>query len=410
MEHRGVWHAFCFLNAIGLCVLYLTVHDLQRDRPLPRPVARVHETLSPYGTPHRVSQEDSITNLSVPLCDVNTLDGLHNFSNLYLDWILSGTRKPLTNSCTLSIRPSNNIQDIRVKRFYKAYDKLRLTHLPFSETSRVDSLESGIGCAARRKFTNRQALSHGMHKFAYRAKYYDRDVVVRTPFIFNTFSKACLLQEKKSLPTCYAALSRFFIEEIWYHQILRHTSIIKLLGFCVPNKLFDGTVDTTVTMVTEVGVPLQLSNMTWDQKLQFSYEVAELMAFASQHPNGSVEFGDFALHQFVMVKNKPQFVDMEAFRIGDIPCHSMDDCASKHWNSRKRAIRVPCVNGFCVGLNEKLNVWMYNFRLLEKYILPEAPLAFREQLDKIVRKADEGKCGIEVIKDILRRMRLARPY
>ncbi|XP_013391622.2 extracellular tyrosine-protein kinase PKDCC-like [Lingula anatina] len=223
--------------------------------------------------------------------------------------------------------------------------------------------------------------------------------------MFSKFSKKCLLLERKSLPACYAAVAWCFVQEIWIHQILHHTNIIKLLGYCIPNTLFDGTVDTTVTMVTEMGIPLNLSNTTWDQKLKISYEVAELMDFARQHPNGSVEMRDFNMGQFVMVNNTVKLVDMASFRIGEMYCHNMDDCAAKQGPPKKRALRVPCVNGSCVGLNEKLNVWAYNSRLLREYILPDAPLIFRRRLNNIVQKADKGEVGIEVIKDILRRMK-----
>lgn len=52
--------------------------------------------------------------------------------------------------------------------------------------------------------------------------------------------------------------------------------VLQVLGFCVPDKPYDGDGDTTVVMVTELGEPIdliKLLQMSWEDRLRVSSQV-----------------------------------------------------------------------------------------------------------------------------------------
>ncbi|KAH9487970.1 hypothetical protein Btru_066881 [Bulinus truncatus] len=113
-------------------------------------------------------------------------------------------------------------------------------------------------------------LSRGWTKVVYSGVYRGQPVALKTVDV-NGHDVTNCLAEGDNMTSCYGKSARKIVREIVLLSSLTHENVIKVLGFCIAPKVYDGHEITSVTMVTELGEPIdqiKLFQMSWEDRLR----------------------------------------------------------------------------------------------------------------------------------------------
>ncbi|KAL8580760.1 hypothetical protein ACOMHN_018432 [Nucella lapillus] len=253
---------------------------------------------------------------------------------------------------------------------------------------RVRDFSSGtvmLDCSDIEAISHREYVASGWTKAVFRGMYGGRAVALKTVDVGGQDVTACT-EGGQSLQHCYHRAAQKIVKEIVLLQALAHHNVIQVLGFCVPDKPYDGDGDTSVVMVTELGEPIdliKLLQMSWEDRLRISYDLTRLLHFLSQSARGALVMNDFRRQQFVLVDGALKLSDVDDAGFDEPSCTSDAQCVL-HFSSANFTKRLPCVEGRCKDYNEYRN--MFNAgRHFTTFLLPHgAPATLRPLIDAVV--------------------------
>ncbi|XP_005090794.1 extracellular tyrosine-protein kinase PKDCC [Aplysia californica] len=242
-----------------------------------------------------------------------------------------------------------------------------------------------LDCSDIEKIQNMRYIGGGWTKAVYQGEFQGHGVAVKTVDINGHDVNRCL-GDARNMSYCYHRAARKIIKEIVLLQALVDENVIKVLGFCVPTKPFDGDVDSTVAMVTELGEPIdqiKLLQMSWEDRLKVSYDIVKLIEYLARTPYGSLVLNDFRRTQFVLVNGTLKLSDVDDAGFGEPTCTRDADCSfrSSDVNTTKH---LGCSKGFCKNHNEFHNILKTGHHFTS-FLLPHgAPKMLRPLIDKII--------------------------
>lgn len=236
-------------------------------------------------------------------------------------------------------------------------------------------------------------IATGWTKVSYSAKLYDGDIAIKTVNIYGRDVRECLKWDpNKRLLDCYQIAASKILREIFLLKKLIHPNVIEMLGYCVPIKEYDGGQSSSVSIITELGQPIDvigLLQMSWEDRLRVSLGMAHLLYHLAHSPLGSLFMTDFRRQQFVLVKGKLKLSDVDDIIIGDPKCLSNENC-TVYFPQQNLTLIVSCQKGICHGFNEKQNI-IHAGRHFMSFILPHGvPGKLQPFVDKIVEAYSKG--------------------
>ncbi|XP_013062692.2 extracellular tyrosine-protein kinase PKDCC-like [Biomphalaria glabrata] len=213
-----------------------------------------------------------------------------------------------------------------------------------------------LTCDDLEKIRNVTYLSRGWTKVVHKGVYKDRHVAIKTVDVNGHDVTSCLT-DGHGVAECYAKAAKKIVKEILLLSSLQNENVVKVLGFCISPKLYEGHEISSVALITELGVPIDqimLFQMSWENRLRITLDISRLVHYLSHSPLGSIALNDFRLSQFVLVDGTLKLTDVDDAGLAEPPCSLKDVCDFKFENISKRFM---CVQGRCQGHNEYLNMY-----------------------------------------------------
>ncbi|XP_013404599.1 extracellular tyrosine-protein kinase PKDCC [Lingula anatina] len=260
-------------------------------------------------------------------------------------------------------------------------DALDLSYHSFLSTHR------GLSCDDVRNFTDKEYVASGWTKAVYKVKHKGQEMALKTVDVTGRDVTTCLKNSGRTLAFCYAKAARKILKEIVLLQGLNHKNVVKVLGYCVPNKPYDGSPETEVSMVVELGTNIdiiRLLQMSWEDRLRVSYGVGQLLHYIANSPYGSLSLNDFRRQQFVLVGGEVKLSDVDDVGFEEVTCKKNSDC-DVPFSSANYTIRTHCINQRCFGLNEKKNIFNAG-RHFTTFILPHGvPKPLQAHVNDVIK-------------------------
>lgn len=255
-------------------------------------------------------------------------------------------------------------------------------NLDFSSTGHGPAM---LDCAEIEAVQDKEYVASGWTKSVFRGEYRGRRVALKMVDIGGQDVTACM-DDGGTLRSCYHRAAQKIVKEIVLLQALAHDNVVQVLGFCVPDKPYDGEGDTSVVMATELGEPIdliKLLQMSWEDRLRISYDLTRLLDFLSRSARGALAMNDFRRQQFVLVNGALKLSDVDDAGFDEPACSTEQQCFL-HFSSANFTKRLKCVEGRCQGYNEYRN--MFNAgRHFTTFLLPHgAPPGLRPLIDHVV--------------------------
>ncbi|XP_064601711.1 extracellular tyrosine-protein kinase PKDCC-like [Liolophura sinensis] len=267
-------------------------------------------------------------------------------------------------------------------------ESLQYNHNPpkvSKEIVETDSPTSLIGCDDLHKITDVTYIDSGWTKAVYKGRYDGRPVAIKTVDISGQEVTTCT-EKGYALTECYHRATQKILKEIVLLQGIEHSNVIEVLGYCIPDRPYTGEPHTVVTMVTELGEPIdiiRLLQMWWEDRLRVAYDMTKIVHFLARTPYGSLSMNDFRRQQFVLVDGELKLSDVDDMGMEEPSCQIDKDCELFFFNDNL-TLRTPCASGRCIGYNEKKNVFNAG-RHFTTFLLPHgAPKRLRPVIDKSV--------------------------
>ncbi|XP_046387342.1 extracellular tyrosine-protein kinase PKDCC-like [Ischnura elegans] len=257
-----------------------------------------------------------------------------------------------------------------------------------------------LECSAVHSASDLEFLASGWTKAVYRAKMWGRDVAIKTVNLNGLDFRECQ-SAGGSLSGCYRRISVKILREMVLLRQLRHENIVQVLGFCIPDAA------SPVALVTELGDPLdtiKLLQLSWKDRLKLSLGMARILHRLAHSPMGSLALNDIRRQQFVLVgKTTLKLTDVDDVRVTEPSCITADDCIQRlpsemlNESSRMHTSPSPCIEGRCVGHNEKLNVWNAGRHFIRLFLPLNAPSTLEPKIQELLEAYKTAKWNSEQI-------------
>ncbi|ESO92038.1 hypothetical protein LOTGIDRAFT_62659, partial [Lottia gigantea] len=242
-----------------------------------------------------------------------------------------------------------------------------------------------LNCDDIDNITDKEYIASGWTKAVYKGLYKGKPVAIKTVDIRGQDVGSCV-EAGGSVEDCYWRAAQKIVKEIVILQGIPHDNIIKVIGFCVPQKDSEKDGGRTVVMVTELGETIdliKLLQMSWEERLRISYDVTVLMYHLSGTLYGPVSMNDYRRQQFVLVNGQLKLSDVDDVGFDEPTCSEDNDCLVI-FSSSNFTKKLQCVDGYCHGYNEHRNLFNAG-RHFTTFLLPHgAPKTLKLPIDEIV--------------------------
>eukprot|EP00794_Sanderia_malayensis_P015910 gene15910-17510_t len=194
---------------------------------------------------------------------------------------------------------------------------------------------------------------------------------------------------------CYNLAKFKLLKEATLLQQLIHPNIIKFYGIC-PWRFNDveGS-ESIMTLITEVGKPLDLIKIIqipWDDRLKMSLDLIDLMLFFETSPLGALHMKDFRIDQFVLANGKIKLTDLDDIDGRQKQCSSTSECFVGGRTTNKT---LPCEDGLCSGYVTMSNLYHLDKVFLDYSLNYDNPEWLKDDLKVISQKVKSFLVGFE---------------
>ncbi|XP_046387333.1 extracellular tyrosine-protein kinase PKDCC-like [Ischnura elegans] len=262
-------------------------------------------------------------------------------------------------------------------------------------------------CPAVHAASDLEFVAGGWTKAVYRAKVWGRDVAIKTVNLNGLDIRECQ-RTGGSLSSCYRRAAVKILREMVLLRQLRHENIVQVLGSCISNAV------SPVAMITELGDPLDtviLLQLSWEDRLKLSLGMARILHRLAHSPLGSLAMNDFRRHQFVLVGGTTlKLSDVDDVGVTEPSCTSNYDCLQRlpsemlNDSSGVDHTLSPCIEGRCVGHNEKLNVWHAGQHFIRLFLPLNAPSALEPNIQELLYAYKTAKWNSQQILEATERL------
>lgn len=251
-----------------------------------------------------------------------------------------------------------------------------------------------LDCDGIKNMTDVSYIASGWTKAVYKAKYKGRDVAVKVVDTKGWDYTSCI-ENGRDPQTCHLNGAKKLVKELLILRALNHSNIAKVIAYCVPSKPYDETDDSAVTLVTELGTPLdliRLLQMSWEDRLRVVFEVTNLLHFLANTPYGSLALLDLKRQQFVLVNGTLKLSDVDDIGLEEQTCKTeTDSCSYKRQASQNMLnlqvmFQTECVNNYCVNYNEKVNAFKTGQHFTLALLPHGAPKKFQPNIQEILQE------------------------
>ncbi|XP_046388773.1 extracellular tyrosine-protein kinase PKDCC-like [Ischnura elegans] len=257
-----------------------------------------------------------------------------------------------------------------------------------------------LECSVMNSASDLEFLASGWTKAVYRAKLWGRDVAIKTVNLNGLDFRECQ-SAGGSLSGCYRRVSVKILREMILLRQLRHENIVQVLGSCIPDAV------SPVALITELGDPLDtitLLQLSWKDRLKLSLGMARILHRLAHSPMGSLALNEIRRQQFVLVgKTTLKLTDVDDVRVTEPSCITADDCLQRlpsemlNESTAVDYLQNPCVEGRCVGHNEKLNVWNAGRHFIRLFLPLNAPSTLEPNIQELLEAYKTAKWNSEQI-------------
>ncbi|XP_046388775.1 extracellular tyrosine-protein kinase PKDCC-like isoform X2 [Ischnura elegans] len=262
-------------------------------------------------------------------------------------------------------------------------------------------------CTAVHSASDLEFVAGGWTKAVYRAKVGGRDVAIKTVNLNGHDVRECQ-RVGGSASACYRRAAAKILREMVLLGQLKHDNIVEVLGSCIPDAV------GPVAMVTELGDPLdtvRLLQLSWEDRLRLALGMARILHRLAHSPLGSLAMNDFRRQQFVTVGGTTlKLSDVDDVGVTEPSCTTADDCLQRlpsemlNESSGVHHSSSPCIEGRCVGHNEKLNVWHAGRHFIRLFLPLSAPSSLEPHIQELLEAYKTAKWNSEQILDATERL------
>ncbi|XP_071952656.1 extracellular tyrosine-protein kinase PKDCC-like [Antedon mediterranea] len=232
-------------------------------------------------------------------------------------------------------------------------------------------------------------IGRGTTKEVWKATYQGKEVAIKMVSHSVADIKMCMNrignQDREEQRRCYIFANYKLMKEISLLMDLKHSNIIKILGYCI---LQDESIfgdDHSIVSVVEIGDRLskrKVMNMPWSQRIQFSIDVLTLLHHLETSSIGSLLLADFKISQMVIVNGTMKLADLDDIAPEETNCTQDSHC---HFGNRN--LGVQCSSSMCHGRNSKLNLLSF-FEKFHEIIFKDVPDTLETEVKAAVKKLE----------------------
>lgn len=306
------------------------------------------------------------------------------------------------NQVDLSIFPES-YSAVLEKHFYRVGWQWRIKYHGIPDYSPVEDLN----CTCQGYLRNVHFLGSGWTKSSYRVVINNGVFVLKTVNDKGHDVSKCTNENQMQWSSCfrvsYMDAGTKILNEIVRLKILKHPNVIKVIGYCAPDRPSINDRKSMISIITEYGEPvdvIKLLTMSWEERLRISLGLSRLLNFLSKSPLGTISLNDFRRQQFVLVSGEIKLIDVDDIGLEEPSC-TVASCCIPSTKTRPIDVCVPCVNGYCKQYNEKLNILNAGRHFID-YILPHgAPTKFSPMIEQIVKAfKDASWTTAKILKEV----------
>ncbi|KDR24201.1 Protein kinase-like protein SgK493 [Zootermopsis nevadensis] len=150
-------------------------------------------------------------------------------------------------------------------------------------------------------------------------------------------------------------------------------------------------------MVTELGDPLdtvRLLQLSWEDRLRLALGISQILHHLAHSPLGSLSMNDFRRQQFVLVGGTLKLSDVDDLGVGEPACETDADCViggdstpekdENNINDANTTEGLSCVDSWCVGHNERLNIWHAGQHFIRLFLPLSAPASLEPHIQELL--------------------------
>eukprot|EP00795_Rhopilema_esculentum_P010685 gene10685-19453_t len=203
---------------------------------------------------------------------------------------------------------------------------------------------------------------------------------------------------------CYNLAKFKLLKEALLMNQLQHRNIIKVFGACPwTSNDIEGS-ESVLTVVTELGKPLDVIKMIqipWDVRLQMAIHLVELLIYLDQSPLGPLVIKDFRIEQLVIKDDVIKLSDLDDIDGRHQSCQSRNDCfvGGAITNST-----LPCTNNRCTNFASTINLYNLYKIFLDYSFNYENPRLIGTELKLIADEIVSFRIDLKTLLDKLQRV------
>ncbi|KAJ8312678.1 hypothetical protein KUTeg_010051 [Tegillarca granosa] len=246
--------------------------------------------------------------------------------------------------------------------------------------------ESPLSCKEIDALRISSSLKVGKKKYVDRAyaNYPQSEVVLKSQAVDQSIKIKCM-QKFYDADKCHVMGNYFLIREIVLMSVLKHPSIINLLGYCLRGDNINYELKKKgIILVTEPGRSVELSTLSmqnWADRLMYALQLAELLNYLEHSPLGSLGLVGIRADDFVLVDRHLKLSDLDDLRIEEPACRSDDECHIPGVTNS----RISCDMGRCKKRNAKANLQRVGPTVFEQ-LLRYPPNEISDSVGKLRQK------------------------
>jgi len=203
---------------------------------------------------------------------------------------------------------------------------------------------------------------------------------------------------------CFNLAKFKLLKEALLFSQLKHKNIIKVYGVCpwTANDV-EGT-ESVLTVITELGTPLDIIRMLqipWDQRLKISIDLVDLLIYLDDTSIGSLLIKDFRIEQLVLKDGTLKLTDLDDLDGRKKTCRTEYDCLI---GGPTVNTTVPCKYQRCQGYSKTLNLYNFYKVFLDYSLYFDNPVWISEDLKAIAKRVAAFRISVQDLQTELNRV------